>query len=78
VFSDHDQQTSGDMGMWRKLTFAAFLGAAAWLAGGGSASAQSKLEGEMRFAVYATITPAWLDAGDLTPFFMYALHDALV
>ena len=38
----------------------------------------------MRFAVYVTIAPAWLDPGEtspgnLTPFWMlYALHDALV
>src|SRR6266576_6417916 len=50
----------------------------------GSAAAQAKPEGEMRFAVYVTIAPAWLDPGEtgpgnLTPFWiMYALHDALV
>src|SRR5262249_24500879 len=50
----------------------------------GSASAQTNPEGEMRFALYVTIAPAWLDPGEtgpgnLTPFWMlYALHDALV
>src|SRR6185312_8870877 len=43
-----------------------------------------KPEGEMRFAVYVTIPPAWLDPGEsvpnnITPFwFLYGLHDALV
>ena len=38
----------------------------------------------MRFAVYVTIPPAWLDPGEsspnnITPFwFLYGLHDALV
>ena len=38
----------------------------------------------MRFALYVTLAPAWLDPGELilgnlTPFWMlYALHDALV
>ena len=49
----------------------------------GAAGAQTKPEGEFRFAVYVTIAPAWLDpaevVGVLTPFWvMYALHDALV
>ena len=48
------------------------------------AAAQTKPEGEMRFAVYVTIAPAWLDPGEATPafitpfWFMYGLHDALV
>src|SRR5262245_43479067 len=44
-----------------------------------------KPEGEMRFALYVTIFPAWFDPaqvgalGAATPFwFCYALHDALV
>jgi peptide/nickel transport system substrate-binding protein len=46
-------------------------------------SAQTKPEGEMRWALYVTIAPAWFDPaeviGVLTPFWvMYALHDALV
>ena len=45
--------------------------------------AQAKPEGELRYAVYVTIAPAWLDpaevVGVLTPFWvMYALHDAVV
>jgi peptide/nickel transport system substrate-binding protein len=47
------------------------------------ASAQSKPEGEMRWAMYVTFPPAWLDPGEvtgtITPFWvLYALHDALV
>jgi peptide/nickel transport system substrate-binding protein len=47
------------------------------------ARAQSKPEGEMRWAVYVTLSPQWFDPaeviGVLTPFWvMYALHDALV
>jgi peptide/nickel transport system substrate-binding protein len=43
-----------------------------------------KPEGEMRFALYVTISPAWFDPAQVavvggTPFwFCYALHDALV
>jgi len=50
----------------------------------GSAVAQAKPEGEMRFALYVTLAPAWFDPGEATPGFvtpfwvMYALHDALV
>jgi peptide/nickel transport system substrate-binding protein len=52
--------------------------------GPGSAAAQTKPEGQMRFALYVTLAPAWLDPGEivlgnLAPFWMlYALHDALV
>ena len=46
-------------------------------------AAQSKPEGEMRWALYVTVAPAWLDpaevVGQITPFWiLYALHDALV
>jgi len=46
--------------------------------------AQTKPEGEMKFALYVTIAPAWFDPGEaqpgfFTPFWMLvALHDALV
>jgi peptide/nickel transport system substrate-binding protein len=49
----------------------------------GPASAP-KPEGEMRYALYVTLAPAWFDPGEitggfLTPFWvLYALHDALV
>src|SRR3989454_7904001 len=55
------------------------------LAGGlvGRADAQAKPEGEMRWALYVTVAPAWLDPGEvqgfITPFWIqYALHDAVV
>jgi peptide/nickel transport system substrate-binding protein len=55
------------------------------LAGGGrdEARAQTKPEGEMRWALYVTLSPAWFDpaevVGVITPFWvMYAMHDALV
>src|SRR5262250_138305 len=49
-----------------------------------TAAAPVKPEGEMRWALYVTLAPAWFDpsetaAGFLTPFWiLYALHDALV
>ncbi len=48
-----------------------------------AARAQAKPDGEMRWAVYVTLSPQWFDPaeviGVLTPFWvMYALHDALV
>jgi peptide/nickel transport system substrate-binding protein len=47
------------------------------------AAAQAKPEGEMRIAMYVTISPSWFDPGDvtgfITPFWlMWAMHDALV
>src|ERR1700704_2498269 len=47
------------------------------------AAAQAKPEGEMRWALYVTLTPLWFDpaevVGQLTPFWvLYAMHDALV
>ena len=47
------------------------------------ALAQAKPEGEMRWALYITISPNYFDPGEvvgqLTPFwFLYAMHDALV
>src|SRR4029450_1841718 len=49
----------------------------------GAVEAQPKPEGEMRWALYVTVAPAWLDPGEvlgfITPFWVqYALHDALV
>jgi peptide/nickel transport system substrate-binding protein len=46
-------------------------------------AAQAKPDGEMRWALYITISPNWFDPGEvvgqLTPFWiLYALHDALV
>jgi peptide/nickel transport system substrate-binding protein len=55
------------------------------LSGGlvGDAAAQATPEGEMRWALYVTLSPLWFDPGEvvgqLTPFWiLYALHDALV
>ncbi len=46
-------------------------------------TAQAKPEGEMRWALYVTLSPVWFDPGEvvgqLTPFWvLYAMHDALV
>jgi peptide/nickel transport system substrate-binding protein len=58
---------------------------AALLLGSGltPAAAQAKPEGEMRWALYVTLAPAWFDpaevVGVLTPFWVLtAMHDALV
>ena len=47
------------------------------------ATAQPKPEGEMRWALYVTLSPVWFDPaeviGQITPFWvLYAIHDALV
>ena len=49
----------------------------------GRAAAQAKPEGEMRWALYVTLSPQWFDPGEviglLTPFWvLYAIHDAVV
>src|SRR4030081_1786352 len=46
-------------------------------------AAQNKPEGEMRWALYVTLSPVWFDPGEvvgqLTPFWvLYAMRDALV
>src|SRR5436189_2427511 len=72
------------MKRWRKLAAAAILASGMALGGPSPAIAQTKPEGEMRFAVYVTLAPAWLDPGEaqpgfVTPFWvLVALHDALV
>jgi peptide/nickel transport system substrate-binding protein len=50
---------------------------------GQPAAAQTKPEGEMRWALYVTLSPQWFDPGEvvglITPFWvLYAIHDALV
>ena len=67
----------------RAVVVAALL--CALLASGlaGPAEAQPKPEGEVRWALYVTLTPLWFDpaevVGQLTPFWvLYAMHDALV
>jgi peptide/nickel transport system substrate-binding protein len=72
--------------MHGRLRFALpYLLCAALLMGGlcTPAPAQTKPEGEMRWALYVTLPPVWFDPGEvtgqLTPFWiLYALHDALV
>src|SRR5438132_4259619 len=72
------------MNRWQRFASAAILGWAMIVGGPGSAAAQTKPDGEMRFALYVTVAPAWLDPGEtspgnVTPFWMlYALHDALL
>ena len=66
------------------LAAAAIFGWAMTCVSPGTAEAQTKPEGEMRWALYVTLAPAWFDPGEsvvgvLTPFWvLYALHDALV
>src|SRR5256884_3360273 len=68
----------------RALALGCVLLLCALLAGGlvDDASAQPKPEGEMRWALYVTLSPVWFDPGEfqgLTPFWvLYAIHDALV
>ncbi len=70
-------------GCWKSA--AAAMLAMAMLSTNPAAGAEpSKPEGEMKWALYVTIAPAWMDPGEatqgvLTPFWiLYALHDALV
>ncbi len=71
-------------GSTRRLTTALLLTSVLVAAGPHrEAAAQAKPEGEMRFAVYVSLVPAWFDPGEvagvLTPFWvLYAMHDALV
>jgi peptide/nickel transport system substrate-binding protein len=66
------------------LTLIVLVSAVAVSGPGGAARAQApKPEGEMRWALYVTLSPLWFDpaevVGVLTPFWvMYAMHDALV
>src|SRR6516162_2329398 len=70
------------MNLRRHLAFGLVL-CAALADGCNLATAQVKPEGEMRWALYVTLSPVWFDPGEvvgvLMPFWvMYALHDALV
>src|SRR5262245_30168539 len=61
------------------LTLTVSLQSGAWH----EVAAQTKPEGEMRWALYVTVPPLWFDpaevVGVITPFWvLYALHDALV
>src|SRR5439155_903910 len=67
----------------RPLPAIALLCAVLCLGLGTDAAAQAGPEGEMRWALYVTVSPNWFDPGEvvgqLTPFwFLYAMHDALV
>ncbi len=69
----------------RELTMALALALSAAMTGAilDSAAAQTKPEGEMRWALYVTVPPAWFDPGEvvgvITPFWvLYAMHDAVV
>ena len=79
------------MNKWQSVAAAAIVACAGIVGGAGSAAAQTgtpaartKPEGEMRFALYVTVAPAWLDPGEaipgfVTPFWvLVALHDGLV
>src|SRR5688572_30878119 len=68
----------------RRLALVSVLLICALLAGSVAmpVGAQNKPEGEMRWALYVTLSPLWFDPGEavgqLTPFWiLYALHDAL-
>src|SRR4051794_10631689 len=58
------------MNKWQSVAAAAIVACAGIVGGAGSAAAQTgtpaartKPEGEMRFALYVTMPPAWLDPG---------------
>ena len=69
----------------RRLALGSLALVLALLAGGllDRSAAQNKPEGEMRWALYVTLSPVWFDPGEvvgqITPFWvLYAMHDALV
>src|SRR5712691_10983828 len=70
--------------MKKPLVLAALLLAASVTGAAAQQRAAAKPEGEMRWALYVTLAPAWFDPGEvagsfLTPFWvLYAIHDALV
>src|SRR3954453_1171549 len=73
------------MRRWQTFASAASVSLAILLAGLPAQAAEpTKPAGEMNYALYVTIPPAWMDPGEatqgvLTPFWiLYALHDALV
>ena len=67
---------------WFAVTAAALLCLALVGGAGQETAAQAKPEGEMRWALYVTLSPMWFDPGEfagLTPFWvLYAIHDAVV
>src|SRR5205823_12002730 len=83
IIADGYDRRTPTMRRWQELAFAVM----AWTAAVGTASiatAQTKPAGEMRFALYLTVPPAWLDPGEAAPGFtspfwvLYGLHDALM
>ena len=72
------------MNLCRKLVRASILSCLIAVTIPGFTAAQTKPESEMRFALYVTLAPAWLDPGEAPPGFfspfwlMYGVHDALV
>src|SRR5499433_183824 len=69
----------------RRLVIGSLVLVCALVAGGlvDRSAAQNKPEGEMRWALYVTLSPVWFDPGEvvgqITPFWvLYAMHDALV
>src|SRR6185369_11743370 len=60
----------GNVSLMRRFALAACLLAAASFTTAAPAPAQTKPEGEMRFAVYVTLAPAWLDPGEAQPGFV--------
>ena len=74
----HSQRSSA---LWFALA-AALVCVALGFGAPGGADAQAKPEGEMRWALYVTLSPMWFDPAEfagLTPFWvLYAIHDAVV
>jgi peptide/nickel transport system substrate-binding protein len=69
----------------RGLSLGLLLAVGLVLGGGPTApvAAQARPEGEIRYAMYVTLSPSWLDPGEvtgfITPFWtLWAVHDALV
>jgi len=67
----------------RTVALACVLAVMLVVAGGHFQPAAPQPEGEMRWALYVTLSPVWFDPGEvlglITPFWvMYAIHDAVV
>src|SRR5215470_4311488 len=80
-----DRDTRSTMNDTRRVAIGCVVLVVALLEGGllDRPAAENKLEGEMRWALYVTLSPVWFDPGEvvgqITPFWvLYALHDALV